>query len=121
MGFTDWEALDAMAAALDAGLRVPEDVSVVGFADLRVSASVRPRLTTVAQDPVEIGRRAAARLVERLAGRPGALPGVAGNGVGEGGAKSPPPPASASLLVDRVPVRMEVRESTGAPTEAGSR
>ncbi|AHF92350.1 transcriptional regulator [Opitutaceae bacterium TAV1] len=109
MGFTDWEALDAMAAAHDAGLRVPEDVSVVGFADLRVSASVRPRLTTVAQDPVEIGRRAAARLVERLGAARSA----------KGAAKDKP--SAGPLRVDRVPVRMEVRESTEAPAEAGGR
>ncbi|WP_043589162.1 LacI family DNA-binding transcriptional regulator [Geminisphaera colitermitum] len=109
--FNDWVALDAMAAAQDAGLRVPADVSVVGFADLRASTSVRPRLTTVAQDPVEIGRRAATRLLGLL--------GVSG---GSGGAGDDGPRINAKAVVagtprqplmDRVPVRLEVRESTG--------
>ena len=99
VAFNDWIAMDAMAAAHDLGRRVPDDVSVVGFADLRVASAVRPRLTTVAQDPTAIGRRAAARLLEQL--------GVVGDGV-EAAA------VSAGPVHDRIPVRLVAGESTRA-------
>lgn len=56
------EALDA------AGLRVGEDIALVGFDDLPWSSLVRPRITTVAQPTYEIGRRAAELLVARVSG-----------------------------------------------------
>lgn len=96
--FNDWVALDAMAAAYDLGLTVPGDVSVIGFADLRAATSARPRLTTVAQDPAEIGRRAAKRLIALLGPSPKKIP------------EHPP-----QVRMDRVPVRLEVRDSTCPP------
>lgn len=106
--FNDWVALDAIAAAQDAGLSVPRDLSVVGFADLQLSARIRPRLTTVAQDPREIGRRAAGRLVSLLGA--GAEARTSGS-IGEIAADA----QAAAPMMDRVPVRLEVRESTAAP------
>jgi LacI family transcriptional regulator len=50
------------------GLRVPEDVSLVGFDDLLFSRFGTPPLTTVRQPLEEIGRRAARSLLELLAG-----------------------------------------------------
>ena len=50
--FCDEVAVGAMAALHDAGLSVPEDVSVLGFDDLKIAAKVRPALTTVRQ-PIE--------------------------------------------------------------------
>lgn len=110
--FNDWVALDVMAAATDAGLSVPRDLSVVGFADLQMSAHIRPRLTTVAQDPREIGRRAATRLVSLLEGN--AQVKKAGN-IGEAAALA----QAAAPVMDRVPVKLEVRDSTAAPRVAG--
>lgn len=43
-------AIGIMAGVAESGARVPEDVSVVGFDDLDISAIVTPKLTTVAQD-----------------------------------------------------------------------
>jgi LacI family transcriptional regulator len=57
--------LFAMAAAR--GIRIPEDLSVVGYADLHFAKYLTPPLTTVAQNPYEIGRRAATTLLQRLA------------------------------------------------------
>jgi DNA-binding LacI/PurR family transcriptional regulator len=46
----DQSALGAYRAICEAGLRVPEDISVVGFDDIEEAADFAPPLTTVAQD-----------------------------------------------------------------------
>jgi LacI family transcriptional regulator len=46
----DEMAIGAMHAFTDAGLSVPEDISVIGFDDVELAALVRPALTTIAQD-----------------------------------------------------------------------
>ncbi len=111
--FNDWVALDVMAAAIDAGVSVPRDLSIIGFADLQMSAHIRPRLTTVAQDPREIGRRAATRLVSLLEGcaKPKKL-----TNIGEAAALA----QAAAPMLDRVPVTLEVRDPAG-PAPAASR
>ena len=48
------------------GLRIPEDLSVVGFADLPFAAKLDPPLTTVRQDPYQIGWQAADLLLARI-------------------------------------------------------
>lgn len=50
------------------GLRVPQDVSVVGFDDLFLSEAFYPPLTTVSQPRMEIGRQAMRLLLDRIAG-----------------------------------------------------
>jgi len=64
----DMMAMGAMLAVQEAGLRIPGDVAVVGFDDIPAARLVNPPLTTVAQFQVELGRRAAELLFERLAG-----------------------------------------------------
>ncbi len=64
----DLMAIGAMEAVQNAGLRIPEDVAVVGFDDIPPATWVRPRLTTVAQHPAEMGRVMAEALFERLRG-----------------------------------------------------
>ena len=54
----DTIAVGAMAALDEAGLRIPDDVAVVGFDDLPIAPYLRPPLTTVRSTPVETGRRA---------------------------------------------------------------
>jgi len=66
---SDMAAIGVIAAAHAAGMRVPEDLSVVGFDDLPVSAWTNPPLTTVRQPIVEKGRIAARMLIERMQGR----------------------------------------------------
>lgn len=65
---TDDLAIGAMAAARDAGLSVPSDLSVVGFDDLILSSLSAPKLTTVHIPRVEIGRHGAELLFARMAG-----------------------------------------------------
>ncbi len=67
--FNDVSAIGAMRAFLDAGLRVPEDVSVVGFDDILSAAFQNPSLTTVRQPLRLMGETAAEILLERLAGK----------------------------------------------------
>jgi LacI family transcriptional regulator len=66
IAFDDASAIGAIRAFLDAGLRVPEDVSVVGFDDIQSAAFHNPRLTTVRQPLREMGRTAARVLLERI-------------------------------------------------------
>jgi len=61
----DRMAISAMAAAADVGLRVPNDLTVVGFDDIITASLVRPSLTTVALPAYEIGA-SAMRLMLRL-------------------------------------------------------
>jgi DNA-binding LacI/PurR family transcriptional regulator len=60
----DHLALGAIRALQDTGLRVPEDVSVVGFDDIPESPYFGPPLTTVRQDYRALGRRALEMLVD---------------------------------------------------------
>jgi DNA-binding LacI/PurR family transcriptional regulator len=59
-------AYGVMTAAVDAGLRVPGDVRIVGFDDTRLASIVRPRLSTVRMPAGEIGAGAVRALVERV-------------------------------------------------------
>ncbi|MDR1786382.1 MAG: LacI family transcriptional regulator [Spirochaetaceae bacterium] len=89
---TDELAMGAIRGLRDAGIRVPGDVSVVGFDDIEASEYLCPRLTTIKQPIPEMGAEAAFFIHHRIT-RPGTdLP---GKGV--------------------VPHRLVVRESTARP------
>jgi DNA-binding LacI/PurR family transcriptional regulator len=62
--FNDISAIGAVRAFRDAGLRVPEDISVVGFDDIQAAAYLTPRLTTVRQPLREMGKLAAKQLLQ---------------------------------------------------------
>lgn len=68
----DLMALGLIKAFTDAGVRVPEDVSVVGFDDSDGSAHFRPALTTLRQDFGELGRQCVDRMLGLLGGGAGA-------------------------------------------------
>jgi LacI family transcriptional regulator len=72
--FNDISAIGAVRAFWDAGLRVPEDVSVVGFDDIQAAAYLTPRLTTVRQPLRQMGETAAKQLLERIANGNGRCP-----------------------------------------------
>ncbi|HET9970738.1 MAG TPA: LacI family DNA-binding transcriptional regulator [Streptosporangiaceae bacterium] len=64
----DTMALGVIRALAERGLRVPEDVSIIGFDDVPEAGYYRPPLTTVRQDFGEVGRRALGTLVDRMSG-----------------------------------------------------
>lgn len=69
MAGNDDMAVGAIRRLEQAGRRVPEDVSVVGFDDVDIALAVSPGLTTVRQPAAEIGARAAEILIEGLVGK----------------------------------------------------
>ncbi|WP_197067887.1 LacI family DNA-binding transcriptional regulator [Actinomyces polynesiensis] len=83
----DQMALGAFRALLEAGLRVPEDVSVIGFDNIDEAVAFPTPLTTVAQDWEKVGHEALRAALDMIAGGP---------------------PTTSSL-----PTRLVVRESTG--------
>jgi LacI family transcriptional regulator len=87
----DLMAFGAMAALREAGLSVPQDVSVVGFDDIRSASLAFPALTTVHQPAYDVGRTATAQLLQYLS-------------------RGEVPPASRHTL----PVELKVRASTAA-------
>ena len=87
---SDIVAVGAITALRQAGRRVPEDVSVVGFDDIPLAAHLDPPLTTIRVPAFELGRAVGRALFERI-GAPG---------------------MSARTLL---PTELIVRESTGPP------
>lgn len=69
IAYNDLMAVGAMNALQDAGVRVPEDVSIVGFDDLYISKACRPHLTTMAY-PIEEMAEYAANLAITLSEGP---------------------------------------------------
>ena len=64
--YNDISAIGAIRAFQEAGVRVPEDISVVGFDDIREAAYNTPGLTTVHQPLRKMGEIAAQTLLERI-------------------------------------------------------
>ncbi len=88
---SDVMAIGVMNAVADAGLRVPDDISVVGFDNTAFASIVNPGLTTVNQNIVSIGARVIKQLIELV----------------ENPDQSPP------VLVEEV--ELIIRQSTAAP------
>jgi DNA-binding LacI/PurR family transcriptional regulator len=66
---SDLMAVAGMSAAVARGLRVPEDISIVGWDDITVAQYLHPALSTVTQHPFDDGRMAATVLLEAIGGR----------------------------------------------------
>jgi DNA-binding LacI/PurR family transcriptional regulator len=94
VSFNDVAAIGCIRALHDAGLRVPQDVSVVGFDDIKEAAFQTPSLTTIRQPLQQMGELAVTLLLQQL--RPSV-------------AKTPPQVAVEPELI--------VRESTGPSRE----
>ena len=90
-------AIITISALQKIGIKVPDDVSVVGFDDISMASHIGVPLTTVSQDAYELGKSASKILLERL-----------------GGDQSAP-------RCYTVPTRLRIRASTAAPlVDAGS-
>lgn len=89
--YNDVSAIGAIRALVDSGLRVPDDVSVIGFDDIEIAAFNNPSLTTIRQPLNHMGGVAARILLQRIRGQ--------------------------ATFPDSVPILPElvVRESTWAP------
>lgn len=97
----DLVAIGSLQAVREAGYRVPEDISIVGFDDDTYARLVEPPLTTVAQPSFDIGRIAAERVLARLR------------------QQREPPTTEDQREIIRLPCQLIVRESTGiAPPQA---
>jgi len=64
--FNDMSAMGAMIAFREAGLRLPEDVSVIGFDDVQAAVFAYPTLTTIRQPLRHMGELAAKTLLRRI-------------------------------------------------------
>ncbi|MFC4587219.1 LacI family DNA-binding transcriptional regulator [Sphaerisporangium corydalis] len=107
----DQMALGVLRALDEARVRVPDDVSVVGFDDIPESEFFAPPLTTVSQDFSEVGRKAIELLLDALAEEhePARPPGEPPGGPAE---DTPPPPHVV------VQPHLVVRRSSGPPRAA---
>ncbi len=93
----DIVAVGAWRSLLELGIRVPQDVSLIGYDDIEMTRLLIPPMTTVAQDKATMARDAAALLLEVL----------------EGG-----PKLAGERRMVRVPPRLIVRGSTSPPGTA---
>jgi DNA-binding LacI/PurR family transcriptional regulator len=66
VAFNDFSAIGAIRALKDFNLRVPEEISVIGFDDIKAAAFTLPRLTTINQPLEEMGRVATQSLLNRI-------------------------------------------------------
>jgi LacI family transcriptional regulator len=64
----DLMAIGAICAASEAGIRVPDQLSVIGYDDIALASHSTPRLTTMAQPKQQMGEAIARLLVERILG-----------------------------------------------------
>jgi LacI family transcriptional regulator len=62
----DMMALGAMRAVRQAGLQIPNDISLVGFDDITLAAALSPALTTVSQPVNELAQLTVQRLIDRI-------------------------------------------------------
>ncbi|ABY33615.1 MAG TPA: LacI family transcriptional regulator [Chloroflexus aurantiacus] len=92
VAINDLLAIAVLRAAGDMGLRVPADVSLIGFDDIAIANYLIPRLTTAAKDAVQLGREAVKLALARL--------------------RDPKRPRQ----VIEVPARLILRESTAPPS-----
>ncbi len=67
----DFIAIGLLSAAASVGVRVPDELAIVGFDNLSITAQIHPPLTTINQPRVDVGVRAAQLLIDRIEGKSG--------------------------------------------------
>ncbi|GAB6117307.1 LacI family DNA-binding transcriptional regulator [Thermoanaerobacter brockii subsp. lactiethylicus] len=65
---SDLMAIGSFKAAKDLGMKVPEDISIVGFDDIELASLISPGLTTIRQDTFKMGYNAAKHLLSIIKG-----------------------------------------------------
>ena len=75
--YNDISAIGSIRAFQEANLRVPDDISVVGFDDIQSAAYANPPLTTVRQPLQKMGEIAARTLLDQIEGRVNCVPAIA--------------------------------------------
>jgi LacI family transcriptional regulator len=88
--YNDFMAIGALRAAYELGLKVPDEISIVGFDDIPQSAFTCPALTTISQPKLEMGRAGVSLLLEEMK-----------------------EPMLSSTPASPLPVKLIIRESTG--------
>lgn len=68
-GYNDLVALGALQAAQEMGLRVPGDIAIIGYDDIRMAALATPALTTLRVDRYGLGAEAFKMLLARISGK----------------------------------------------------
>jgi DNA-binding LacI/PurR family transcriptional regulator len=68
LAFNDLSAIGAINALRDAGKRIPEDVSVIGFDDIQAATIIQPTLTTIRQPLTRMGVLAASEILAHIEG-----------------------------------------------------
>ncbi len=66
LAFNDLSAIGAMHAFRDAGKRIPDDISVIGFDDVQAASIIQPSLTTIRQPLARMGMLAASEIMARI-------------------------------------------------------
>ena len=69
--YNDMIATGVLNACREGGIAVPEELSVIGFDDIKMASYVTPPLTTIQQPKIEMGRLATQVLLDLLHNRPG--------------------------------------------------
>lgn len=72
--YNDQLAVSAYYAIQVRGLKIPDDISIIGYDNIELASLIRPKLTTVEQPTYEIGRSAAELLLSRIRRSRGATP-----------------------------------------------
>jgi LacI family transcriptional regulator len=111
----DQMAYGILEVAEQWGVRVPEDVAVVGFDDNLLSAYMRPPLTTVRQPFIEMGRTAGEILLTMIEPDHHIASGRQKGGDGQLAPTSQIDPTASQPLRIQLPTNLIVRESSGAP------
>jgi LacI family transcriptional regulator/LacI family repressor for deo operon, udp, cdd, tsx, nupC, and nupG len=69
--YNDMIATGVLLACRELGIAVPEELSVIGFDDIKMASYVTPALTTINQPKIEMGRLATQVLIDLLHNQPG--------------------------------------------------
>ena len=70
----DYSLLGGITIIEKNGLRIPDDISIVGYDGIKLSRLIRPIITTYVQDSVEIGRQSARKLIEIIENPKSSIP-----------------------------------------------